>query len=59
MASAKHFRKLSMPSGCSETPTSMPPAVLRLSAIATAPVLATDTMSTLAGRPNPKSRSRS
>ncbi|TVU35697.1 hypothetical protein EJB05_17598, partial [Eragrostis curvula] len=40
-----------------DTPTSMPPSPARLSATAMAPVLATDTMSTFTGRPNPMSRS--
>ncbi|XBI73541.1 hypothetical protein VPH35_067269 [Triticum aestivum] len=57
MASWKHFWKLCMAAAGREMPSSMPPRPLRPSATAMAPVLATDMISTLAGRPNPKSTS--
>ncbi|XBI94658.1 hypothetical protein VPH35_031256 [Triticum aestivum] len=55
MASAKHSLKRSMAPADKEMPTSTPPPPLRASATDIAPVLATDTTSTFAGRPNPKS----
>ncbi|XBH58084.1 hypothetical protein VPH35_079581 [Triticum aestivum] len=55
IASSKHRRKCSMPLVGSEIPTSMPPCPSRASAIDIAPVFATDTTSTFAGGPNPKS----
>uniref|UniRef100_A0A0A8YDE3 Uncharacterized protein n=1 Tax=Arundo donax TaxID=35708 RepID=A0A0A8YDE3_ARUDO len=57
MPSAKHLANLSMSSAARQMPTSIPPAPPRLSATDIAPVFATDTISTFAGRPNPKSTS--
>ncbi|EAZ31908.1 hypothetical protein OsJ_16074 [Oryza sativa Japonica Group] len=57
MASASHLRNRSMRAGDRAMPTSMPPEPERSSATDIASVFATDTTSTFAGLPNPKSMS--